>query len=490
MSAKYVLAALVILGMLVAACGPQSTIPGKPAPGLETQKPTPLPKKPAALATKPAPIPKTIDSQPTLPAPIPKTAGGPGFICAVRGYAGGGYDDFQFANLSELGVTFVQGHSALDWMSVEPTDDHWKWAWADQVMDSLAAHGLQLLPLVLTPKLEGLHWDAAIRRDDPRYAAEYEEYAYELTRRYHDHPAWAGMVGAWGGSSDVWGEHPFQQPEVQVPLLNAVFAGVKRADPLTAVIAFNMATSAATVEDWTEWHSRAFALDPQFDWFGVNTHGVPVTALPAAGALEGVSGLLNVRKFLDEHGYAGRPLFVSEGGYTYEPALEHIHAAQVVETFVVGRALGVDLRGWAYFASFGKTYASDEGYAGLLSSLDEHDPPQPRPAWQALHTLVQTVHFFDYEFSARLSGEYNQAGPPFVYLYTRPENPTSRLWVVFAPWGVTKQIQSQPVTIDISPARQATLLDLYGAATLLTATSDGTVSVTAGELPVYVIAGD
>jgi hypothetical protein len=148
-----------------------------------------------------------------------------------------------------------------------------------------------------------------------------------------------------GGSSDVFGEHPFHAPEVQVPLLDAAYEGVKRADPRTIVIGFNLSTSIATPQQWEDWFTRAFALQPKFDWFGLHTYHIPVTCADGPGAYAGVVGLANVRKFLDRHGCADKPLWLNEGGFNCGEDLgglsEQTHAEQVIEAYVVGRTLGV-----------------------------------------------------------------------------------------------------------------------------------------------------
>src|SRR3990172_5417882 len=80
-------------------------------------------------------------------------------------------------------------------------------------------------------------------RNDSRLPPEYGEFAYEVVKRYSSHPAWPGIVAVFGGSSDVFGEHPWHEPEVQVPLINAAYDGVKRANASTIVVGINLATT-------------------------------------------------------------------------------------------------------------------------------------------------------------------------------------------------------------------------------------------------------
>ena len=259
----------------------------------------------------------------------------------------------------------------------------------------------------------------------------------------------------------------------------------------------NFATTAHSIEEWEEYHTRAFALSPKFDWYGAQSHGVLATHLESPGAYTGVVGLLNVRRFLDEHGYADRPLWLNEGGFGCGEDLgglpEQTHAEQVIETYIVARALNVSLKGWVYFEYFSKTHLFEEGAAemGLMSALDEHDPPQPRLAWRALQTMIKTVRFFDYDFDSRISGEYNQPGPPFIYRFVYRERPTSKLWVVFSPQGVSKQKPiNQDVTINIAPATQASLITMLGKKTTITADGSGNVTVTSTSSPTYVKIGE
>jgi hypothetical protein len=421
----------------------------------------------------------------------------PEFVCTMRAYGGAGFDDFQRRSMKELGIDYVEGLVDFTWGNLRRGENLWKWVASDEQMDGLAGSDLNVIPLLLCPKSPGLPWDETIPRTDPRFIAAYGEFAYQVVNRYHDHPAWSGLVAVIGGSSDVFGEHPFHAPEVQVPLLNAAYDGVKRADPRTIVISFNLSTSISTPQQWEKWFERAFALHPRFDWFGLHTYHEPVTTLDSPGAYSGVVGLVNVRKFLDEHGYADKPLWLNEGGFHCGADLgglpERTHAEQVVETYIVARTLSVNLRGWVYFEYFSKTHLFEESSAdpGLLTALDQHNPPQPRLAWRALQTLIKTVRFFEYDFDARLSGEYNVPSSPFVYRFCRHGKPADRLWVVFS--GRTT-VKSEPVSrsviIDVAPAAEATLIDLLGTQKTVPADASGDITVTATGSPIYLKAGE
>jgi hypothetical protein len=286
-------------------------------------------------------------------------------------------------------------------------------------------------------------------------------------------------------------------PEVVVPLLNAPYDGVKRADPATIVIGFNFATTAHSPREWEEYHGRAFACAPRFDWYGVQSHGVLATRLEHPGAYTGAVGLLNVRKFLDEHGYADKPLWLNEGGFgcgeDFGGLPEQMHAEQVVETYIVARTINVNLKGWVYFEYFSKTHRFEESSAdpGLMSSLDQHTPPQPRLAWKGLQTLIKTVRFFDYDFDARISGEYNEPVPPFVYRFRSRSKPSALLWVAFSGWGTGKRKPvNQDVIINVAPASQATCIDMLGAQKTLQADPSGNVTITAGSSPIYLKVGE
>jgi len=486
--------------LFLVACTAQAT-PTAKAPATQAKpKPTEILKATPALP-KPTDIPKATVIPPTpTPAPAEMPAAAPplpDFIYTVRAYIGAGYDDFQRRTMYELGLEYVQGLVDFSWPNLEPSDDAWKWAAADAQMDQLAQSGLKVIAFVICPKAPGLPWDDTITRSDPRFVAEYNEFAYEIVKRYHDHLAWSGLVTVWGGSADVWDhDYPATDPEVVVPLLNAAYDGIKQADPHTLVVSFNFATTAHSIAEWEEYHTRAFALAPRFDWYGAHSHGVPVTLLESPGAYTGVVGLLNVRRFLDAHGYADKPLWLNEGGMLNGAELgglpEQTHAEQVVETYIVARTLDIHLKGWVYFEYFDKSHVFEgSGDAGLMSALDQHDPPQPRPAWYALQTLIQTVDFFDYDLSSKISGEYSQSSPPFVYLFTRRDRPDSKLWIVFSPSGVAKgEPVVQEVTLPIAPATQATLITMLGEQSTLTADAAGNVTVTSTSSPLYLKVGE
>lgn len=417
----------------------------------------------------------------------------PEFICTVRAYGGAGYDQFQRRSMKELGLDYVQGLVDFTWDHIERGDNVWKWIAADEQMDRLAQSGLKAIPHLLCPKSPGLPWDETINRADPRFAALYGEFAYQVVNRYRKHPAWSRLIAVWGGSADVWDRgYRETDPEVVVRNSNAAYDGIKRADPTTVVIGFNFATSAHSPQGWEEYHRRAFACAPKFDWYGAQSHGVMATWLQSPRAYAGVVGLLNVRTFLNEHGYADKPLWLNEGGFNCGEDLgglaEQTHAEQVIEIYIVSRTLGVNLKGWVYFEYFSKTHLFEESSAdpGLMTALDQHKPPQPRLAWRALQTLIKTVRFFEYDFDTKISGEYNEPVPPFVYRFRGRSKPTEVLWVAFSGPGTNKRKPvAQDITINIAPATRATVLDMLGTQKVLQPDSSGRVTVTASSTPIY-----
>jgi hypothetical protein len=190
-------------------------------------------------------------------------------------------------------------------------------------------------------------------------------------------------------------------------------------------------------------------------------------------------------------------LWLNEGGFNCGEDLgglsEQTHAEQVIEAYVVSRTLGVNLRGWVYFEYFSKTHLFEEASAdpGLMTSFDQHRPPAPRPAWRALQTLIQTVRFFDYDFDTRLSGAYNESGPPLVYRFRRRNQPAQILWIAFSGSGANRrQPATQEVTIDIAPASRATLMDMLGAQRTLLPDGSGRVTIAVGGAPIYLKAGE
>ena len=117
----------------------------------------------------------------------------PEFFCTARAYGGAGYDDFQRRSMKELGIDYVQGLVDFTWGNIERGDNIWKWVATDEQMDQLARAGLKVVAFLICPKSAGLPWDETINRADPRFAAQYGEFAYQVVNRYHDHSAWSGL---------------------------------------------------------------------------------------------------------------------------------------------------------------------------------------------------------------------------------------------------------------------------------------------------------
>jgi len=435
----------------------------------------------------------------------PSGRGLPPFIYSMRtAWTEPVYDDFQLDSLTDLGITYAQGLPSFFWAATEsgPNGDFMKWGVTDGQMDKLSARGIKVIPFLQTPKLRGLHWDQSILRTDPRYAEEYGEYAYEVVSRYKNHPAWSGVVAVWGGSSDIWDrENNVNDPEIVVPLLNAVYDGIKRADPNTIVVGFNMGTDTMSEAEWIEWHERAFRLNPRFDWFGVQTHSVPVGTIPG-NQYAGLMGIANIRRFLDTRGYGKKPMFLNEGGFHIFNSgyTEQSQAEQAVQTYVSSRALSesINLKGWVYFTLFGDGdsakncgESNDGDNWGIMTCLDLSNPlekPQPRVAYRALKTLFSTINFSAYAYEATEKGAPNQTAP-FVFRFAKSDNRSAKLWVVFSPRRFVKggsEPVRQDVTINISPARQATRVDILGNQTTVRADGDGNVTVRSGSSPIFV----
>ena len=428
----------------------------------------------------------------------------PPFIFAMRtSWPNPAIDDFQLNAVNDLGMRYVQGTPSFIWLSGESGSNGnvYKWSEFDGHMNKLAARGQKVIAFLMLPKLAGLHWNQSILRTDPRYRAEYEEYAYEIVNRYKNHPAWSGIVSVWGASSDVWGGTPFNEPEVEIPLLNAAYDGIKRADPNTIVVGFNMATTFTDGADWEQWHRRAFNLSPKFDWFGIQTHSVPVGAMHSDNIYGGMMGLMNIRRFLDERGYADKPIFQNEGGFHIFNSIfnQQSQAEQAVETFVTVRALNINIKGWVYFTMFGTVTSSSRCGAnedgdnwGIMSCAVEPytSLPQPRPAYRALQTLFNTVDFDAYNYEATESSFVANQIAPFVFRFVKATNQSTKLWVVFSPRSISgAEPSTQNVSINISPALQAIKIEILGNQSAVQADASGNISVQSTASPVFIRVG-
>ncbi len=408
------------------------------------------------------------------------------FIYSVRAYNGGGYDSFQIAALKDLGINHAHG-VVFSWSLVEPRRGDFKWEFFDNLFQLYEANEEKIIPVLMLEKC-GLEW---LPRESPEVSERYEEYAYQVVNRYHHSPSWAGMVSVFGNSSDCYGNVPLNYPEPVVSNINAAYDGIKRADPATIVIAFNMGTEGGTA--WEEWHRQAFALSPKFDWFGMDSYGGFPTQTEGFSPYVGVLGVNEVRKFLDDNGYSDKPIFNTEYGYLIGEDIggqtEELHAEVVIETLLMARTLSANLKGWVYFNLFQKS-RGDEDY-GLMTSLDQSNPPTGRKAYYALKTLLRVVKFNDYQYHSMPVGEYNQRDP-FVYKFNHDSE--NNLWVIFSPWIDTYDKScgpsilepvNQTVCINIAPATRGALIDMVGNTSMLYADVDGNVFITSTRSPVY-----
>jgi len=324
-------------------------------------------------------------------------------------------------------------------------------------------------------------------------------------------------------------------PEVVIPISNAAYDGVKEADSSTQVIGFNMATTGGfSKHDWEEYNSRAFDLDPKFDLYGFQTHGMDPNVLGDApdkydpeveAAYEecnrllgveyrrdsffdsislgygGVQGVVNLRTMLDYFSQGrGKPLWQNESGFQYESKSPESQAEGLVQTYVILRTLDVNLKGWVHFALLGSvtpgvpsvggkvsTDVDEESLFGIMSSWnDQVGSPQYRLAGLAYKNLFRKIRFFDYDFELNESSGAVNRMDPYVLKFQNVTDLSRKLWVIFSPRASDRRSVEQVVPVNVGTVGDYLAIDMIGNECHVSANSDEIINVLSTRTPIFI----
>jgi len=212
------------------------------------------------------------------------------------------------------------------WDRIETSPGVFNWSRTDQLMADTAARGLRVLPTLLYPpafyssKPAGSTSTALFPPTDPQTMARFAE---QMALRYGPGGSfWCSVRGlpqscrtpyapvtAW----EVWNEPDFPSwwkgtPNAAeyLPLLQAVAAGLRRADPAAEVVLGSLTNDGGTDGNYLD-QLYELGAAPHFDTVAINPYGTSEAAT--------VRWVEHVRERAREHGDARVPIRVTEYGW-------------------------------------------------------------------------------------------------------------------------------------------------------------------------------
>ncbi|MGH2875839.1 MAG: hypothetical protein ACRDLV_06275, partial [Solirubrobacteraceae bacterium] len=248
--------------------------------------------------------------------------------------------DAQLAAVRATGATIARSDAL--WEATEPHAPaggrhDWKWSFDDQIAGSLAAHGLTWLPILdyTAP------WAQSIRGQDhspPRSDAGYAAYAAAFAARYgsggtfwHEH---SGLTARPVGAIEIWNEpdngqfwEPSPDPGAYAQLYLAARAAIDAADPGIRVLVGGLTKPASFLPAMAQ---AAPGLSGHIDGVAIHPYGRPAVV---AGKVA------SARSTLMALGMAKVPLYVTEFGWTTQPASAPDYAPESVRPSYIERTL-------------------------------------------------------------------------------------------------------------------------------------------------------
>jgi polysaccharide biosynthesis protein PslG len=290
----------------------------------------------------------------------------------------------------------------LDWRAVEPRAGRLDWRRYDAIFAVAARRGLTVLPIVgSTPAWAGPRANAP-----PRDARTYARFLARSAARYgpggafwRDHPELprrpATQLELYNEPFLPAGDEPGPDPAAYARLVREAVPAARRANPRVRFLIAGETTWTTDFETYRPWMDALYAAVPDlgryFDAVSVHPYSAdpPAHYAPGGNTRWQSRRLEQVRQTLTAHGDAGKPLFVTEIGWSTCPdhpdcVTEAQQAAYLRSFFALARAR------WSYVPAVFVYHLRDhegdgddkEAFYGLI-----HADGSPKPAWRALRQL-------------------------------------------------------------------------------------------------------
>lgn len=367
-----------------------------------------------------------------LPADVPGTDIG---LCAgIKHVLSPAEQQQRIDRVKEAGLTFVR--TDFVWRTIEAQRGHYDFTSYDAMMQAADRNGLSVLGLIS----HAPRWAVPV----PEHTEEWLAFVEATVRRYPQVRHWE--IYNEPNLSEFWIGRP--DPAGYASLFRLTSARIKAVDPRLFVLTGGLASSNDANGGYSGDYAEAMlaaGLGEDFDAFAIHPYRFPhapeesVLALnpkrPNKLTLE--QALAKYRALLDRHGLAGKPIWITECGYTSRPGRLLPDGTRVDDSLNRGvsdadqanflpRCILLSFQygasSWMWFTTVTaeKDPMDKEDWFGIL-----HPGYAPRPAFHALQALRRA-----YPAGSRLLRDQYLHEPVYRLAWKRPDGTTGwALWI-------------------------------------------------------------
>jgi len=214
----------------------------------------------------------------------------------------------------------------FSWAEIEPTNDDWRWEYYDFLVNAAEYYGLDLIARLDHPPQWAMVEHPATF-ECPFHEDAYIEFVERTARRYRGRIK-AYIIWNEPNLAAEWRGEP--SPAVYARLLRRAYVAIKRIDPLALVISAGLASTNEITPSAMD--DRVFLAElyrwgakPFFDVLGAHPYGFAYSPDEPSDRYQGLNyqRLLALREVMRVHGDAGKPVWVTEVGWTTKGLGDH-----------------------------------------------------------------------------------------------------------------------------------------------------------------------
>ncbi len=389
------------------------------------------------------------------------------------------------ARLKDTGTTWTR-FNAVKWSVVEPTRGAtYDWQDYDQTLAVLGDSGLRTVLVISTSpdwaSVDHVNLPSGPIKADclPDFArfvqaavSRYSAAPYNITHfEFFNEPDGTSAASIYSGIIGTWGDYGAEYAN----MLETVYPAVKAANPSASVVFGGLAYS-GFVPDGP--FNRSFLDDvlnagggQYFDVFNFHYYAIQTTQWDADG-IDIIGKTRYLREKLRNYGLSDKPMICTELGTFGTPgdAAQLETQAQYVAK-VHARGMAADLKIMHWYSLYRGT-----DHTGLI----ENDVA--KPAYQAYQ--VMTSQLANARFVRKLPAEEMSLTGPGATVFEgyafRNVDGRSETWLAWLNGNLT-------ATLSLTSPRGVTVMDKMGATQTISADSTGTVTISVGESPIFIV---
>lgn len=357
-----------------------------------------------------------------------------GLCAGIKNYLDPAEQQQRIDRVKEAGLTFVR--TDFVWRSIEPRRGRYDFAGYDAMMRAADRNGLSVLGLISHAPA----WALPV----PEHLDEWLAFVEATVRRYPQVRHWE--IYNEPNLAEFWVSQP--DPAGYAKLFRLTSARIKAIDPTLFVLTGGLASSNDAHGGYSGDYAEAMmaaGLGDSFDAFAIHPYRFPHAPeedvfapnekRPRKLTLEQALG--QYRRLLDRHGLAGKPVWITECGYTSRPGRLQSDGTRVDDSLNRGvsdadqanflpRSIllsfqyGVSSWMWFTTVTAERDPMDKEDWFGVL-----HPDYTPRPAYAALKTLRRA-----YPAGSALVKAEHAKEPAYRVAWRRPDGRLGwALWI-------------------------------------------------------------